>query len=187
MTGPASEHFFELVALPLMDQVMTTALYLTRNQTEAEDLVQETYLRAYRFWERFEPGTNCRAWLLTIAHNQFRNRYREKQRSGNQVELDENLLDAETAGDSAERVDPEQLVLSQMLDEEVEQAMRSLPADYLEAVLLVDLQELTYEEAAEAMACPVGTVRSRLSRGRRRLHASLLDYARGRGLVREEK
>jgi len=173
--------------MPLMDQVFSTALHLTRDRSEAEDLVQETYLRAYRFWDRFEPGTNCRAWLMTIAHNQFRNRYREKKKTARDIVLDEGLLDVESQSTaSGESDDPERLVLSQVLDEEVEAAMKALPNDYLEAVLLVDVQELTYEEAATAMDCPVGTVRSRLSRGRRLLHKALLDYARERGLVRGE-
>jgi RNA polymerase sigma-70 factor (ECF subfamily) len=179
----APSHSFELVALPLMDHVFSTALYLTRDRDEAEDLVQETYLRAHRFWNRFEPGTNCRAWLMTIAHNLFRNRYREKLKNARDVELDENVLERPPASD-AESDDPERLVMAQVLDEEVERAMKALPGDYLEAVLLVDLQELSYEEAAAAMDCPVGTVRSRLSRGRRLLHEALLEYARERGLVR---
>ncbi len=180
------EHSFESVAIPLMDQVFTTSLYLTKDRDEAEDLVQETYLRAYRFWQRFEPGTNCRAWLLTIAHNLFRNRYREKQKTRNDVEFDESLLDVGSRSVETQGADtPEELVLAQVLDEEVEKAMNALPADYLEAVLLVDVQELTYDEAAEAMDCPIGTVRSRLSRGRKLLHAQLLEYARRRGLVRD--
>jgi len=187
MSETARQHSFESVALPLMDQVFTTALYLTRDRTEAEDLVQETYLRAYRFWDRFQPGTNCRAWLLTIAHNLFRNRYRERQKTRSDVEFDETLLDIE-AQSTVERAsdNPERLVLDQVLDQEVEDAMKALPVDYLEAVLLVDTQDLTYEEAAEAMACPVGTVRSRLSRGRRMLHSALLEYARERGLVEDK-
>ncbi len=186
MTGSAPpSHSFDLVALPLMDQVFSTALYLTRDRSEAEDLVQETYLRAYRFWDRFEAGTNCRAWLMTIAHNLFRNRYREKQKTQRDIELDESLLNVESqAVSSGASNDPERLVLSQVLDDEVEQALKALPPDYLEAVLLVDIQELSYEEAATAMECPIGTVRSRLSRGRRLLHKTLLDYAHERGLVR---
>ena len=180
----SSDHSFDKVALPFMDQVFTTALYLTRDREDAEDLVQETYLRAYRFWQRFEAGTNCRAWLLTIAHNLFRNRYRERQRAGHSVEFDENLVDPNAQSDAVSTTDPERLVADRVLDQEVEEAMKSLPPDYLEAVLLVDLQELTYEEAAEAMECPVGTVRSRLSRGRRMLHGALLGYARDRGLVK---
>ena len=185
MKRVVADDSFEGVALPLMDQVLTTALYLTRDRDEAEDLVQETFLRAFRFWGHFKPGTNCRAWLLTIAHNLFRNRYREKQKSRGDVEFDENLHDpqAQSPGDRQD-ANPETLVFDQVLDQEVEDALRSLPPDYLEAVLLVDLQELTYEEAAEAMSCPVGTVRSRLSRGRRILHEALVDYARERGILR---
>ncbi len=185
--GTDGEHSFEEVAVPLMDQVFTNALYLTRDRSEAEDLVQETYLRAFRFWQRFEPGTNCRAWLLTIAHNLFRNRYRERQKGGQQVELEEELLDAAALSADGGEKNPERLVLDRVLDQEVEDALKALPADYLESVLLVDLQELSYEEAAEAMECPIGTVRSRLSRGRRMLHTALLEYARRRGLVKESE
>lgn len=186
MTESARQrHSFETVALPLMDQVFTTALYLTRARAEAEDLVQETFLRAFRFWDRFEPGTNCRAWLLTIAHNLFRNRYREQQKLAHDVEFDDASFDPGSHPTAvAASGDPAHLVLSQSLDGEVEEALRALPADYREAVLLVDIQELTYEEAALAMDCPIGTVRSRLSRGRRLLHDSLREYARGRGLIR---
>jgi RNA polymerase sigma-70 factor (ECF subfamily) len=181
-----TDHDFEQVALPLMDQVYTTALYLTRDRDEADDLLQETFLRAYRFWSRFEPGTNCRAWLLTILHNVFRNRYRERQREQRTVEIDEQL-DAQRLVAGSETGDPAHLVLENLLDGEIQTALQSLPPDYLEAVLLVDLQELTYEEAARAMDCPVGTVRSRLSRGRSRLHAALLGYARDRGIVRKDE
>lgn len=186
MTDPAGQSAsFERVALPLMDQVFTTALYLTRDRAEAEDLVQETYLRAHRFWSRFEPGTNCRAWLLTIAHNLFRNRYREKQKSARDVEFDDTVLDADALSGDGGSGDPAEVILSQALDAEVDEALKALPADYREAILLVDLQELSYEEAAAAMDCPIGTVRSRLSRGRRLLQRALLDYARERRLVRD--
>ena len=168
-------------ALPHMDHVYTAGLYLTRNREEAEDLLQETYLRAYRFWHRFTPGTNCKAWLMTILHNSFKNRYRDRYRDQQAVEFDETSYDGKT---SATPSDPETLVLSQALDDEVESALKTLPLEFLEVVVLVDIQELSYEEAAAAVGCPVGTIRSRLSRGRRMLQAALLEYARERGYGR---
>jgi RNA polymerase sigma-70 factor (ECF subfamily) len=175
---------FEEVAVPLMDKVYTSALYLARDPDEAKDLVQETYLRAFRFWDRFTPGTNCKAWLLTILYNVFRNRYRERQRLPRTVDLD----DFETQGRAFEigdhDSDPARLVFSAVLDAEVEEALRKLPSDFLDVIVMVDVQELTYEETADAVGCPVGTIRSRLSRGRALLHGHLLAYAEERGLTK---
>jgi RNA polymerase sigma-70 factor (ECF subfamily) len=154
--GEAKRAEFTNVALPLMDNVYNAALYLSRDPDEASELVQETFLRAFRSWHQFTPGTNCKAWLLTILQNAFRNRYRSQQRQPRTVEL----------------------------DGEVEAALRSLPDDFLQVVLLVDVEELTYDEAAAAIGCPVGTVRSRLSRARRLLHQALQGYARERGILR---
>lgn len=176
---------FATVALPLLDQVHTAARYLARNPTDAEDLVQETYLRAHRFWHQFAAGTNCKAWLLTILHNVHRHRYRRSQREPSTVELEEAALDpARTTSVAAPAATPEESVLAAMLDEEVDVALRRLPPDFLDVVVLIDVQELTYEEAAAAIGSPIGTVRSRLARGRALLHAQLLEYARARGLVR---
>jgi RNA polymerase sigma-70 factor (ECF subfamily) len=176
---------FATVALPLLDQVHTVARYLARNPSDAEDLVQETYLRAHRFWHQFTPGTNCKAWLLTILHNVHRQRFRSSQREPSTVELEESGFDpARSTSVAPPAATPEESVLATMLDEEVEAALRSLPPDFLDVVVLVDVQELSYEEAAAAIGCPIGTVRSRLARGRALLHAHLLEYARARGLVR---
>jgi RNA polymerase sigma-70 factor, ECF subfamily len=189
MAGPNAEKrdAFARSALPHMDHVYSAALYLTRNKEEAEELLQETFLRAYRFWHQFEPGTNCRAWLMTILHNVFKNRYRERYRQQRTVEFDESVYEQNSAGDAdPQRTNPETAVLSQLLDGEVESALQQLPVEFLETVVLVDIQELTYEEASRALGCPVGTVRSRLSRGRRMLAASLERYARERGYLRRQ-
>jgi RNA polymerase sigma-70 factor, ECF subfamily len=172
-------------ALPHMDQVYTAALYLTRNTDEAQDLLQETFLRAYRFWHQFTAGTNCRAWLMTILHNTFKNRYRERYREQQRIDFDDNITET-SSGVSADAVpaNPEDVVLAQFLDSEVEQALKDLPVDFLEVIVLVDIQELTYEEAASAIGCPIGTIRSRLSRGRRLLQAALRQYAKERGYGR---
>jgi RNA polymerase sigma-70 factor (ECF subfamily) len=176
---------FAREALPHMDQVYTAGLYLTRNKDEAQDLLQETFLRAYRFWHQFTSGTNCRAWLMTILHNTFKNRYRERYREQQRVGFDDTINDT----DSSVNLDglptnPEDIVLAQFLDAEVDEALRSLPVEFLEVVVMVDIQELTYEEAAAAIGCPIGTIRSRLSRGRRLLQAALRQYAKERGYGR---
>jgi RNA polymerase sigma-70 factor (ECF subfamily) len=176
---------FAGIALPLMDHVYSVARYLARNESDADDLVQETYLRACRFWHQFEGGTNCKAWLLTILYNVHRHRYRQRLRERLDVEFDDRLLEPEsTTGSSAVGINPEEAVLSTLLDEEVEAALRRLPPDFLDVVVLIDVQELTYEEAAAAIGCPIGTVRSRLARGRRLLHRHLQAYATARGLLR---
>jgi len=160
-------------------------LFLTRDEHDAQDLLQETYLRAYRFWHRFTPGTNCRAWLLTILHNAYRNAYRDRFRDQLAVEFDETALgfDAATLPD-VQWSDPETVVFSQLLDGEIHEALQRLPIQFFEVVMMIDIHELTYEEAAAVIGSPVGTVRSRLSRGRRLLQAALADYARGRGIQR---
>jgi RNA polymerase sigma-70 factor (ECF subfamily) len=178
---------FAALALPHMDAVYTTCLYLTRNPDEAQDLLQETFLRAYRFWHQFIPGTNCRAWLLTIAHNAFRSRLRDRHRQQGAEELEALDRIADRASIEGMPANPEDLVLDRILDGEIEEALRSLPREYLEAVLLVDIQELSYDEAARVLDCPVGTIRSRLSRGRHMLHRALREYARQRGYGPERR
>jgi RNA polymerase sigma-70 factor, ECF subfamily len=183
--GGRKREEFARCALPHMDQVYTAGRYLTRNKEEAEDLLQETFLRAYRFWHQFTPGTNCKAWLITILHNNFKNRYRDRYREQQTVEFDEAVYGPESAATAdLSRTNPEELVFSQLLDDEMERALQSLPVEFLETVVLVDIQELTYEEAASVLGCPIGTIRSRLSRGRQLLHAALRQYARERGYGR---
>ena len=168
------------MALPHLDQVYTSGLYLTRNRDDAEELLQETYLRAYRFWHQFTPGTNCKAWLMTILHNTLRSRCRQRQRDQQVVEFNEeaHFNDASAAPAPS---DPEALLLWDLFDDEVESALTTLPREFLEVIVLVDIQELSYEEAAAALGCPIGTVRSRLSRARRVLQARLQAYAVDRG------
>jgi RNA polymerase sigma-70 factor (ECF subfamily) len=182
--GEGKREEFTAIALPYMDTVYSTGLYLSRNPEEAADLLQETFLRAYRSWHQFSPGTNCKAWLLTILYNAFRNRYRSRTREPQTVEFDETIYSGEHAVMPAVPGDPQEIVAAQVLDGEVQAALRQLPQEFLEAVVLVDLQELSYEEAAATLGCPVGTIRSRLSRGRRLLHQALEHYARERGLIR---
>ncbi len=177
---------FERVALPQLSHLYTSAFYLTKDKTEAEDLVQETYLRALRFFHKFQPGTNCRAWLLSILRNLFINRYQQKKREAETVDwekIDQVYDSMVELGEKAERDNPEGLLISELMDEEVEKALRKLPEEYRTAIVLVDIEELSYEEAAKVMACAIGTIRSRVSRGRRMLQVALRDYALERGLI----
>lgn len=173
---------FEAGALPLMHHVYTAALYLTHDRSEAEDLLQETYLRAYRFFHRFNDGTNLKAWLLTILYNVLRNRYRHRL-------VEQRTVDFAPIAEAYERIAAgvaetgDNAFFAQLVDGEIERALGNLPHDYRAVVLLVDVHELSYVEAAAALGCPVGTVRSRLSRARRLLQVSLHEYARQRGIV----
>ncbi|MBI3769469.1 MAG: sigma-70 family RNA polymerase sigma factor [Deltaproteobacteria bacterium] len=175
---------FEASALPLMHHVYTAAFYLTRNRSEAEDLLQETYLRAYRFFHRFTPGTNVKAWLLTILYNVLRNRYRHRL-------AEQRRFDFAPVAQAYERIAASRdsgggfgdAVFRLLVDGEIERALVNLPHDFRAVVLLVDVHELSYAEAAAALGCPVGTIRSRLSRARRLLQVALHDYAREHGLL----
>jgi len=175
-------------ALPHKDYVYTACLYLTRHQEEAEDLFQETYLRAFRFFHQFTPGTNCRAWLLTIMHNAFKSRYPQHLRASRTLEFDNAAHEYDKkllANGEAGRDDPAEVLLSRMVDSEITEALRSLPEEYRSTLLLVDIEELTYAEAAAVLDCPIGTVRSRLSRARRLLRRALATYAQERGYTKD--
>ena len=177
---------FEQAALPEISHLYTSAFYLTKDKAEAEDLVQETYLRAFRFFNRFQPGTNSRAWLLSILRNLFINRYRQKKREPQTVDwekIDKVYESMVEQGEKAEMGNPEGLLISQLMDEEVEKALRELPEEFRTAIVLVDIEDVSYEDAAKIMECPMGTVRSRVSRGRRMLQVALRDYALERGLI----
>jgi len=181
---------FERVALPQRSYLYKVASYLTKKRARAEDLVQETYLRAFRFFDKFEPGTNCKAWLLSILRHLFVNRYRHRKNQPEMVDckcLDELFESTVEQEEMMERRDPENLLLWNLMHEEVEDALNELPADYRRAVNLVDIDELSYQEAAEVMKCPIGTLRSRVSRGRRMLETALKDYAKKQGLIRRSE
>ncbi len=181
---------FERVALPQRSNLYKVASYLTKKSARAEDLVQETYLRAFRFFDKFEPGSNCKAWLLSILRRLFVNRYHHRKNQPEMVdcrcldELSESTVEQE---EMMERRDPENLLLWNLMHEEVEDALNELPADYRRAVNLVDIDELSYQEAAEVMKCPIGTLRSRVSRGRRMLETALKDFAQKQGLIRRSE
>ncbi len=169
-------------ALTLLEPLYATALRLTRNRADAEDLVQDTYVKAFRFSERFVPGTNLKAWLYTILHNTWRNRRRDTARDT--VDVDSEVVEAAASqpGGPEELDTPERILLRETLDADLQAALDALPAAYREAVWLRDVEEFAYAEIAEMLGVPMGTVMSRISRGRRLLFDALsrgMDSATG--------
>jgi RNA polymerase sigma-70 factor (ECF subfamily) len=173
------------VALVHLDALYHVALRLTRNRAEAEDVVQEAFLRAFRSFDRFNPGTNSRAWLFTILRNVFLNRVRSQGREVLEAEMG-GLDQVEMTTDTQVGRNPEEQFLQTMLHGDVDRALTTLPLAFREAVLLVDIEGLTYREVAEVLDCPIGTVMSRLSRGRTLLRRALGRFAREHGYVKEE-
>jgi RNA polymerase sigma-70 factor, ECF subfamily len=159
-----------------------TALRLTRDSDDASDLVQEAAVRAYDAFERFD-GQNFKAWMLRIMTNLYINKYRQRQRAGHQASFDEEGVD-EPVAPLAEI--PDNQILENLLEDEVEAAVAAVPEVFRTAVVLSDIEGLTYDEIAEALEIPVGTVRSRIARGRAHLRGSLERFARERGYLREE-
>jgi RNA polymerase sigma-70 factor (ECF subfamily) len=176
---------FEREALPHLPALYSAAVRLTRNERDAEDLVQDAVLRAYRFFDSFEPGTNCKAWLFRILTNVFCNRYREREREQEilaEAESSEANVEQFLAGIESGR-DVETALLGRMVSGEVERALKEVPQDFRLAVLLADLEDFSYKEIAEIMECPAGTVMSRLFRGRKILQKLLYDYAVEQGII----
>jgi RNA polymerase sigma-70 factor, ECF subfamily len=182
-TPPADADKFTGDALQCLDALYGTAVRLTRNPDVAQDLVQDTYLKAFRARHRFAAGTNLKAWLYTILHNTWRNRRRDRARA--RVEADSEAVDlaAERGGDGwSPRPDtPESLLVRATLSEDLRLALDGLPEAFREAVWLRDVEELTYQEIATVLDVPVGTVMSRLSRGRRQLFQALTATRRNVG------
>jgi RNA polymerase sigma-70 factor, ECF subfamily len=183
--GSEKRRIFEREALPYVDALYSTALRLSRNPEDARDLLQETVLRAYRFFHQYTPGTNCRAWLLTILYNNFRNGYRSLDREQLAGSPEDFEREIEKCSQETQRVNnPETLVSENVLDHEVAAALNALPSDFRTVLLLVDVQELNYQEAARILEIPIGTVKSRVSRARQMMRTSLISFARRRRLVK---
>jgi RNA polymerase sigma-70 factor (ECF subfamily) len=179
---------FEAAAMPFVDALYNTAYRMTRNSEDAEDLVQESYLKAYRYYDKFEEGTNFKAWLFKIMKNTFINNYRKKQQVpalSDFADIEESF-ESQVSEDAVRQIkNPEEEFLENVLDEDVQRALDKLPPDYRMVVILADLEGFSYKEIADILEVPVGTVMSRLYRGRRLLEAAMLEFAREHGYIRE--
>ena len=189
LTGGDRSREFEEVALVHLDALYRSALRLTHNRSEAEDLVQETCLRAFRGFHRFNPGTNCRAWLFTILRNAFLNRIRRAGRdvlAGESVDLESTTFPG-VAETLPARGHPDEEFFQTVLHGDVDRALKALPLPFREVVILADLEGLAYKEIAQVVGCPIGTVMSRLSRGRGLLRQALGRFAQEHGYVKESE
>lgn len=185
----ARQKEFQEKALPLLDEMYGVALRMTRNPSAAEDLVADAYARGWKNLEQFTPGTNLRAWLYRILTNTYINEYRKKAREPEKVsvdaydKIDEFHFFNRVARGHRGQNDPVRDVVNRLTTEDFHRALEQLPDEYRAAVILYDLQHLSYEEVAKALDVPIGTVRSRLARGRRQLQAALHKHAVDAGLA----
>ena len=178
---------FEKEAVPHLDAVYNFALRMTGDEDDADDLVQETFLKAFRFFDKFEKGTNCKAWLFRILKNSFINDYRKTTKEPNKVDYDDvqNFYENIKA-DEVETQHYEEDAFANLLDDEISKAIAELPEDFRTVVILSDIEGFTYEEIADFTDIPVGTVRSRLHRARKMLYVQLFDYAKEKGFVKKK-
>ncbi|WP_460468220.1 sigma-70 family RNA polymerase sigma factor [Calidifontibacter terrae] len=177
---------FERDAMPYLDQLYSAALRTTRNPSDAEDLVQETFAKAYAAFHQYKPGTNLKAWLYRILTNTYINDYRKKQRQPLQsdaAEIEDYQLARAEAHSSTGLKSAEAEALDHLPDSDVKRALQDIPEDFRLAVYFADVEGFSYKEIAEIMDTPIGTVMSRLHRGRRMLRERLTDYARDRGFI----
>ncbi len=177
---------FENEAIPHKSALFNFALKMTGDPDDADDLVQETMLKAFRFFDKFEQGTNCKAWLFRIMKNSFINDYRKNAKAPNKVDYDDiqNFYDTVKSSE----VQLQHLVedgFSTVFDDDITDALADLPQEFQTIVILSDIEGFTYEEIADFVACPVGTVRSRLHRARKMLYSKLYKYAKHKGFVEE--
>jgi RNA polymerase sigma-70 factor (ECF subfamily) len=187
MHSQGQKREFEEFAFTYMDSIYSTALRLTRNTADAEDLVQDTYLRAFRFYNMFQPGTNFKAWIFKILTNTFINRYRKQSRAPQQVQFDkvEFSLKSEEAEEIPEWSGFDEAKYRELFDDNVLGALTKLSDDFRMVVLLADVERFSYKDIARIIDKPIGTVMSRLFRGRRILQRMLEEYAREEGYLCE--
>lgn len=173
---------FEDEIVPHLDAMYNFALRLTSDPSDAEDLVQDTIVKAFRFFSSYEKGTNAKAWLFRILKNSYINNYRKQSKKPNQVDYDEVSSFYETIrADRTDTSDLEDKMFRELVDDDISQALEELPEDFRTVVLLCDVEGFTYEEIANMLDVPIGTIRSRLHRGRNLLKAQLKEYAEKRG------
>lgn len=177
---------FQELAFPHIDSLYSTALRMTRNNLDAEDLVQDVYLRAFRFFHRFERGTNFKAWIFKILTNTYINQYRKKINKPFHIELDRvkhDYKEKENEPELSPANERELLDYDALFDDEIKTALEQLPAEFKMVVLLADVESFSYKEIAKIVGCPIGTVMSRLSRGRKQLQNNLKEYALKGGFI----
>jgi RNA polymerase sigma-70 factor (ECF subfamily) len=173
---------FQEEIIPHLDAMYNFALRLTSDPNDAEDLVQDTIVKAFRFFSSYEKGTNAKAWLFRILKNSYINNYRKKSKQPSQVDYDEVSSFYETIrADRTDTSDLEDRMFRELIDDDISNALEELPEDFRTVVLLCDVEGFTYEEIANMLDVPIGTIRSRLHRGRNLLKAELLEYAGKRG------
>lgn len=179
---------FESEALPHLNALQSYALKLTNDPEEADDLVQDTMLKAFRFFDKFEKGTNCKAWLFQIMKNSFINNYRKVSKEPDKVDYEDvqNFYE-NIKSDDVKSSHFEDDAFNDILDDEIVSALSTLPDDFRTIVFLSDIEGYSYEEIADFLDCPIGTVRSRLHRARKMLYALLYTYASDKGFVNDEK
>ena len=186
---------FEEQAMPHIDSLYSMALRYVFNKEEAEDLVQDTYLKAYRFFSSFQQGTNIKAWLFKILRNTFINKYRKATNMPGEVlyedietlHTEQTTSQGEVSGKITDTLATRCNDISSLMEDDIKHAIESLPIEYREAILLSDVEELSYKDISEITNVPVGTVKSRLNRGRKLLQKSLWEYAKDRGFIDRRK
>jgi RNA polymerase sigma-70 factor (ECF subfamily) len=179
---------FEKEAVPHMNSVYNFALRMTGDADDADDLVQETFLKAFRFFDKFERGTNCKAWLFRILKNSFINDYRKQTKEPDKVDYEDVQNFYETIkSDEIDSSHYEHDAFTNLLDDEISKAIAKLPEDFRTVIILNDIEGFTYEEIADFVDIPVGTVRSRLHRARKMLYSQLYDYAKEKGYLVNRK
>src|SRR5687767_6000624 len=182
ITKKERDDMFEKEFLPHIDSLYNFATYLQNDDEVAQDLLQETYMRAYRFINYYEKGTNAKAWLIRILKNTFINEYRKKSKAPIKVELEETYQQVDDSGDDEmQNVDLREEVYNNLVGDEITSAVNALPVDYRLIILLCDVEGFKYDEIAKIIDVPIGTVRSRLHRARNMLKDKLKDYAEKRG------
>lgn len=176
---------FEKEALVHLDALYRVGLRLTGNASDADDLVQETMLKAYRSWDQYQPGTNAKGWLLTILRNSFINEYRRRTRHPETVDVD--TIEPFAVFQDIQEDDPQGAFFDKIVDDEVLRAIDGLPEAFRETVVLSDVEGMSYQEIGKILGIPVGTVKSRLFRARQMLQGKLYDYAVGNGYIKGRK